>query len=148
MLRNSETFSITYAEVPKMPTGFFFLIAFELLGELLHAAFHVPLPGPVIGMFLLAAVLILAEKSARPAIVAAREPLERLSRPLLSWMGLFFVPAGAGLVAEADLLKHEWVPILAGVVGSTILSILATGLAMHFFLQHRHAAPRPGHVRP
>jgi holin-like protein len=131
-----------------MPTGFFILIVFELLGEFLHAAFRVPVPGPVIGMFLLAAILILAEKSARPAVVATRVPLERLSHSLLSWMGLFFVPAGAGLVAEADLLKREWLPILAGVVGSTVLSILATGLAMHFFLQHRNTAPQPGNVRP
>ena len=33
------------------------LLACQLLGELLRAALHLPIPGPVIGMFLLAAML-------------------------------------------------------------------------------------------
>jgi holin-like protein len=132
----------------KMLAGIFILMVFELLGELLRTAFSLPVPGPVIGMFLLAAVLLIAEKKRGPAILTAtQEPLQRLSYLLLSWMGLFFVPAGAGLVAQADLLKREWLPILAGVTGSTILSILATGLAMHFLLQPKSAAPHPGHVQ-
>jgi holin-like protein len=132
-----------------MLAGFFILMVVELLGELLRAAFHVPVPGPVIGMFLLAAILIITEEGREPAIVAAtQEPLQRLSHSLLAWMGLFFVPAGAGLVAQADLLKREWLPILAGVIGSTILSILATGLTMYFLLQPRNTAPQPGHMRP
>jgi holin-like protein len=132
----------------KMLVGIFILMFFELLGELLRTAFSLPVPGPVIGMFLLATVLLIAEKKRGPAIpTATQEPLQRLSYSLLSWMGLFFVPAGAGLVAQADLLKREWLPILAGVTGSTILSILATGLAMHFLLQPKSAAPQPGHVQ-
>jgi holin-like protein len=142
--------SNTYVAEAEMLAGFFILMVFELLGEVLRAAFRLPVPGPVIGMFLLAAVLITAEKNGGgPAIVkAAQEPLQRLSHSLLSWMGLFFVPAGAGLIAQADLLKREWLPILAGVAGSTILSILATGWTMHFFLQPRSIAPQPGHARP
>jgi hypothetical protein len=46
-----------------MLTGFLILMVFELLGELLQAAFQVPVPGPVIGMFLLAAALIITEKA-------------------------------------------------------------------------------------
>jgi holin-like protein len=133
-----------------MLTGFLILMVFELLGELLQAAFQMPVPGPVIGMFLLAAGLIITEKSSAPAVTAALENLKRLSHFLLSWMGLFFIPAGAGLLAERDLLAREWLPILAAVTGSTIVSILATGLVMHFSLRPRptRTGHQSGQVRP
>jgi holin-like protein len=118
-----------------MLTGFLILMVFELLGESLQGAFHLPVPGSVLGMFLLALVLVAAEKSAVPAVTAMLGDFNRLSHFLLSWMGLFFVPAGAGLLAERDLLARAWLPILAAVTGSTIISMLATGLVLHFFLR-------------
>jgi holin-like protein len=106
------------------------LISCQLIGELLREAFHLPVPGTVIGMFLLAAGLVLSDRGAEPK--GMRGALERLSHTLISWMGLFFVPAGAGLIAQLNLLKQGWLPILSAVVGSTVLSIAATGLTMHF----------------
>jgi holin-like protein len=131
------------------PWPFLVLMAFELLGEMLQAAFHLPVPGAVLGMFLLAPVLIAAEKSAMSMVGAASDALKQLSHFLLSWMGLFFVPAGAGLLAERDLLAREWFPILAAVTGSTIVSISTTGLVMHFFLRSRsvHADRQPERAR-
>jgi holin-like protein len=133
-----------------MLVAFLVLMVFEILGELLQAAFRLPVPGPVIGMFLLTPILVVAEKSAMPKIGAFQGDLKRLSQFLLSWMGLFFVPAGAGLLAERDLLAREWFPILAAVAGSTIISILATGLVMHFFLRSRplRTSHQPEQVRP
>ena len=131
-----------------MLTGFLILMVFELLGESLQGAFHLPVPGSVLGMFLLALVLVAAEKSAVPAVTAMLGDFNRLSHFLLSWMGLFFVPAGAGLLAERDLLARAWLPILAAVTGSTIISILATGLVMHFFVRPEpvRAGHQPGRV--
>ena len=133
-----------------MPTAFLVLMVFEILGELLQTAFRLPVPGPVIGMFLLAPILVAAEKSTVPGIAALQDDLKRLSQFLLSWMGLFFVPAGAGLLAERDLLAREWFPILAAVAGSTVISILVTGLVMHFFLRPRalRTSRQPEQVRP
>jgi len=132
-----------------MLTGFLILMVFELLGELLQAAFQMPVPGSVIGMFLLAAALIITENGAVPAVTAVLKDLKRLSHFLLSWMGLFFVPVGAGLLAERDLLTREWFPVLAAVTGSTIISILTTGLVMHFLLRPQPVhSPQPGRVRP
>lgn len=133
-----------------MPLAFLVLLAFELLGQSLQVVFHLPVPGPVLGMFLLAPALVAVEKGAMPAITATLEELKRLSHFLLSWMGLFFVPAGAGLLAERDLLAREWFPILVAVTGSTIISISATGLVMHFFLRPRpvHAGHQPERARP
>lgn len=119
----------------EMPIAFLVLMVFEILGELLQTAVRLPVPGPVIGMFLLTPILVAAEKSTKPKIAALQDHLKRLSQFLLSWMGLFFVPAGAGLLAERELLARNWFPILAAVAGSTIISMLATGLVMHFFLR-------------
>jgi putative effector of murein hydrolase LrgA (UPF0299 family) len=52
-------------------------------------------------------------------------------------MGLLFVPAGVGIIAEAGLLREQWLPIVAGLIGSTILSLAVTGLVMHWTTRPR-----------
>ena len=52
-------------------TAFIILLAFELIGEVLRAAVHLPVPGSVIGMFLLAAVLAAAKKIPMPRFTSA-----------------------------------------------------------------------------
>lgn len=52
-------------------------------------------------------------------------------------MGLLFIPTGVGIVAEAGLVRQEWLPIAVGLIGSTVLSLVVTGLVMH-----RMARPR------
>ncbi|MGE5157214.1 MAG: CidA/LrgA family protein, partial [Gemmatimonas sp.] len=55
-----------------MVAALLLLIACELIGELARAALNLPVPGPVIGMLLLAAVLSLRkDKPDAPAIPAA-----------------------------------------------------------------------------
>ncbi|MGY3619470.1 CidA/LrgA family protein [Bradyrhizobium sp. USDA 10063] len=118
-----------------MIAAFLLLIAFELVGELARDTLYLPIPGPVIGMFLLAAVLIVRKD--RPNAPAIPEPLGRTAEGLIGHMGLLFVPAGVGIIAEAGLLRAEWLPILAGLVGSTILSLAVTGLVMHWTTRPR-----------
>ncbi len=121
------------------------LIGCELAGELLRGAAHLPVPGPVVGMLLLVAVLALRQ---RPAVEKAA--LDRTSGVLLSHMGLLFVPAGVGIIAEAGLLRQAWLPILAGLFGSTVLSLMVTGFVMHRLARapaaQPHAAMQKGAV--
>ncbi len=117
-----------------MPMAFLVLLGFQLLGEVIRSATHVPLPGPVIGMFLLTVALVFREPGGREHDSRGpshRTPLSTTAEGLIRNMGLLFVPAGVGIMAEAPMLQREWVPILAGVVGSTILGIIATGTVMH-----------------
>lgn len=104
------------------------LIGFQLIGELLRDALHLPIPGPVIGMFLLTATLVLRGDGNLGKPTAA---LDDVAQGLITNMGLLFVPAGVGIIAERGLLRQEWLPILGGVLGSTIISIIVTGLVMH-----------------
>jgi holin-like protein len=139
-----------------VPAAVFILIGCQLVGEVLHAALHLPIPGPVIGMFLLTAVLasrqrgkpdddlaasspdgVLASSSlegasSSPGDALASSSLQRVSDALIAHMGLLFVPAGVGVIAEAGLLRAQWFPIVAGLLGSTILSLVVTGLVMHW----------------
>ncbi len=112
-----------------MPSAIFILIACALIGEALRGAVHLPVPGPVIGMFLLAGALIAGARR-MPAATSLRASLDRTAETLISHMGLLFVPAGVGIIAQADLLRQEWLPILAAVIGSTVLSLIVTALVM------------------
>jgi holin-like protein len=124
-----------------MPAALFILIGCQLIGEVLRAGLHLPVPGPVIGMFLLAAVLA-GRRSGTPGDTPAPSPLQRTADALISHMGLLFVPAGVGVIAQAGLLRTQWFPIVAALAGSTILSLIVTGLTMHW-TGRTAAAPEP-----
>jgi holin-like protein len=120
-----------------MISAFLVLIACELLGEIVRRALGFPAPGPVVGMFILAGILALRRDNFdAPAIP---EALRQTSESLISNMGLLFVPAGVGIVAEAGLLRKEWLPLTAGLIGSTIASLAVTALVMHWTTR-----PAPG----
>ena len=119
----------------------FILLGCELLGELLRRALHLPIPGPVIGMLMLAAGMALFEQNNEtPAGAAPVSALDRIAGALLKHMGLLFIPAGVGIIAEARLLRQEWLPIMAALVASTVLSLAVTGLIMHRLSQRGRPA--------
>ncbi len=68
-------------------------------------------------------------------------PLDRTAGALLDHLGLLFVPAGVGIIAETDLLRREWLPILGAVIGSTILSLAVTAFVMHCMSGKESATP-------
>jgi putative effector of murein hydrolase LrgA (UPF0299 family) len=109
--------------------GFFVLIACQLLGEILRRLLALPIPGPVIGMLLLAAALVLL-RGRGPAPPQSEPSLERTATFLVGNMGLLFVPAGVGVIAELGLIRAAWLPLLVGLVGSTLAGLVVTGLVM------------------
>ena len=96
------------------------LLLFQLFGEVASQAFALPVPGPVVGMVLLAAFLIW-----RGAI---SEELEQAAGFLLRHLSLFFVPAAVGVMANGARIAREWVPLGASLVGSTVLTIAVTAV--------------------
>jgi holin-like protein len=105
------------------------VIGCQLIGELIREATDLPIPGPVIGLFVLVGVVSVR---ARKLGAASPPDLEQTSARLIGLMGLLFVPAGVGVITEGGLLRREWLPILAAVLISTILSLVVTGLVMHW----------------
>jgi holin-like protein len=129
-----------------MTAAILLLIACELVGEIAREALTLPIPGPVIGMFLLAAVLsVRKDRPERPAIPAA---LGTTAETLISHMGLLFVPAGVGIITEVGVLRAEWLPIVAGLIGSTVLSLVVTGLVMHWTTSPRSELKPRSEVHP
>ena len=124
-----------------MLTALLSLIGCQLIGELIRDACHLPIPGPVLGMFLLAAVLAFHDRRQKPGADDTRASLEQTAETLIAHMGLFFVPAGVGIIAEAGLLRQEWFPIVAALFGSTLLSIAVTGLVMHWVTRASEQQP-------
>jgi holin-like protein len=111
-----------------MIKSIFILLLFQLAGEALRTVTHSKVPGPVIGMILLAAFYILRRREPSPA-------LEHAADGLLSWLGLLFVPAGVGIVANLALLRSAWLPISVALVGSTFLTLIITAWIMHRYGQ-------------
>jgi putative effector of murein hydrolase LrgA (UPF0299 family) len=114
------------------------LLGCELAGSALHQMVGLPVPGPVIGMSILAAALAFRKGGASSGSPITGS-LEQTAETLIRHMGLLFVPAGVGLVAEIDVLWSEWLPIAAGLIGSTLLSLAVTGLVMHWSIRRRAA---------
>lgn len=103
--------------------SFLTLLLAQFTGEALHRLLHLPLPGPVIGMALLAAALLW--KGGEPDA-----GLVETSDTLLRWLGLLFVPAGVGVFTYAGLLRAGLVPVAAALVLSTLLTFAVTGWVM------------------
>lgn len=102
-----------------MLRGFAILLGFELSGELLVRAVGLRIPGSVLGMAFLFAALLLR--------VVSVEWIEGAANALLDHLGLFFVPAGVGVVVYAELVRREWLSIAVPTIVSTFAVIAATG---------------------
>lgn len=93
------------------------ILTCQLAGELFTRGAGLPVPGPVAGLVLFLGLLAL-----RPSLSGAVRPTVTV---ILANLSLFFVPAGVGVVANLDVLSEDWVAILAVLVLSTVLAMLA-----------------------
>jgi holin-like protein len=103
------------------------LLVCQLFGEVVQKASGLPLPGPVIGMLVLFAGLVL--KGGVP------EGLSGVAKGLLDHLSLLFVPAGVGVVVHLSLVRAEWLSISAALIASTVITIGATGLLLAWLLR-------------
>jgi holin-like protein len=99
------------------------LLSFQLVGEAIRLAIGLPIPGPVIGMVLLFAVLVLRGGPGRE--------LANTSGGLLQHLSLLFVPAGTGVMLHMQRLGDEWLPTLVALVGSTLLGLAVSAAVFH-----------------
>ncbi len=91
------------------------LLLCQLVGEILARALMLPVPGPVLGMVLLATALIWRGRLAVELGQAADFLLRHLS--------LFFVPAAAGIVVNGGAIAREWLAISVSLIVSTALAM-------------------------
>ncbi len=94
----------------------------QLAGELLKATFGLPIPGPVLGMMLLLAGLMM-----RGGVPPG---LAKVGDAFLSNLSLMFVPAGVGVMLHVTLIGDQALAISIALVGSTLATIAVTALLM------------------
>lgn len=112
-----------------MLPGIFIVLLFYCLGELVAWLLHGFIPGSVIGMVLLFAALCF--KIVKP------EPLKPVARFLCDNMGLFFIPAGVGVVNALDILSRYWEAVLLACAVSTVIVIVVVASLQQWFEKHR-----------
>jgi holin-like protein len=117
--------------------GVSILLVFGLAGNRLIALYSIPLPGAVVGLVLLAGALAIARRVSAPGTAWLPENVAPASRALLNHLGLLFVPAGCAVLTEGDVLRRNWIPILAALVVSTTLGLAVCGWIMHRFVSGR-----------
>lgn len=92
------------------------ILACQLIGEVVTYGLHLPIPGPVLGMLLLAAGFAVS-----PRLVALVQPV---ARAILDNLLILFVPAGVGAAIQLTGLGSQTFPVLLAVFASTVLAII------------------------
>jgi holin-like protein len=103
------------------------LLLYQLAGEVIVQVFALPIPGPVIGMALLFATLVV--RGGVPA------ELRNTAGNLLQHLSLLFVPAGVGVMVHFARLGDEWPAIVGALVVSTFVTLAVTGLVLCVFVK-------------
>jgi holin-like protein len=117
--------------------GFALLLLCQSAGEALSRGVQVPLPGPVIGLLLLWALLNVA---------ALQAPVAAVAEPLLNHLSLLFVPVGVGVVAHLGLVGQYGGRMLAVIVLSTWAGLMVAALVLRALLQgHSSSSSRATH---
>lgn len=103
------------------------LVSCQFVGEIAARGLGLPIPGPVVGLLLLFAGLILRERMGRGG---PGKELKATATGLLGNLGLLFVPAGVGVVTQLDVLGRNFVPVAIAILVSTFLGLVVTGWVM------------------
>lgn len=103
------------------------LLLFQLAGEVLAQFFSLPVPGPVIGMGLLFAALVLRG--------SASHDLRATANGILGHLAILFIPGGVGVMLYLSRIADEWMPILISLVVSTVLTLIVTALVLRVLLR-------------
>lgn len=105
-----------------MLQGLTTLVLCQFAGEVVAHALGLSLPGPVIGLVLLFAALVVRGESSAELRLA--------SSGLLRHLSMLFVPAGVGVVTQLGALRDNWLPASVAIVVSTALGLAVTGWVM------------------
>ena len=110
-----------------MIRGLALLLSCQLAGEIFSRALVLPVPGPVIGLALLAcAAIVHARMTGAEAAAIEKTEVGRVSAALLGSLGLLFVPAGVGVVQQLPVVGAYGVAIFVALFVSTVVTLLVT----------------------
>lgn len=102
--------------------GVALLVALNAAGNWLVRTLALPVPGSVLGMLALTALLALGVVPVR----LVRAPAELLVRHL----ALLYVPAGVALIAYAGVVRHDLLAITVAALASLVAVLVVVGTAV------------------
>ncbi len=119
--------------------GLTWLLVLQSIGELLSRGAHLPLPGPVIGLLILAVAL---------NVEFVRTPVAAAADMLLAHLSLLFVPVGVGVMTHLGLIGEYGLRMLAVIAVSTWIGLAVTAWVLARFLRGEDAGGVPGAELP
>ena len=105
------------------------LIVCQFAGEVITRSAGLPLPGPVVGLVLLLVVLVVRG--------GPDEGMKTTASGLLRHLLLLFVPAGAGIVTQLDVLGQNLLPAMVAILVSTALGLGVTAWVMQLLTRRK-----------
>lgn len=94
------------------------VLGMQLLGEGMARVAGLAVPGPVIGLVLLALVLA--------SLPSLRKMVEPLANTLLGHLSLLFVPAAVGLIQHLGVFANDFWPLILALSLSTLVTLIVT----------------------
>lgn len=101
------------------------------LGDFLHRALDLPIPGNVMGMLLLLFFLLTG--------IIKLHMIEDVSNFMLKNLSFFFVPAGVGLITCFSILQGKWTALTIISVVSTVIIAATTGITVQILMRRRRS---------
>lgn len=100
--------------------GLVVLVLLSVVGEWVARAARLPVPGSVLGMLLLAA---LVHRDILPARL-----VDDAASLLIRHLALFYVPAGVAILVHAGAVQRDLVAIVAAGIASLLAVLVVTGV--------------------
>jgi holin-like protein len=112
-----------------MIEAFALLLSCQLAGEILSHGLGLPMPGPVVGLLILFAGLVIAQNFGSVTAASITDTaLGRTTQGLLQHLSILFVPAGVGVIDHLGLLESYGPVLFLALFVSTALSLAVTAL--------------------
>ena len=107
-----------------------------LIGQTISALLPIAVPGSVLSMIVLFAILVLR--------IVKVDHIRLKADFLLKNMAFFFIPAGVGIIADFSKIQDSILPLLAVIVLTTFITFAVTAVTVCsvMALQNRLTKPR------
>lgn len=115
-----------------MLRGFFVILLYQLIGEVIQKFFALVIPGPVIGLIFLLFTLIYLRRVKMKKILNVKKDVMSTATAITSYLSLLFVPIGVGVVMHISYLEKNLYQVLGVVVIGTMLTVGITAKLMEY----------------
>jgi len=115
-----------------MLRGFFVILLFQLIGEVIQKFFALVIPGPVIGLIFLLFALIYLRRVKVKKILNVKKDVMSTATAITSYLSLLFVPIGVGVVMHISYLEKNLYQVLGVVVIGTMLTVGITAKLIEY----------------